>query len=103
MFNDRFGLTDAVLQGRKTMTRRIVGDRMTEDDIRAYFKGYIELADKAAPYKVGEVVAVAQSYKDLELSYIPHIDEPDFKTITKHAPKWGNPKSILKKSKIKQR
>ena len=65
MFNDRFGLTDAVLQGRKTMTRRIVGDRMTEDDIRAYFKGYTELADKAAPYKVGEVVAVAQSYKSI--------------------------------------
>ena len=65
MFNDRFGLTDAVLQGRKTMTRRIVGDRMTEDDIRSYFKGYTELADKAAPYKVGEVVAVAQSYKSI--------------------------------------
>ena len=54
-----------MLQGRKTMTRRIVGDRMTEADIRAYFKGYIELADKAAPYKVGEVVAVAQSYKSI--------------------------------------
>ena len=65
MFNDRFGLTDAVLQGRKTMTRRSVGDRMTDDDIRAYFKGYTELADKAAPYKVGEVVAVAQSYKSI--------------------------------------
>lgn len=24
MFNDRFGLTQAVLEGRKTMTRRIV-------------------------------------------------------------------------------
>lgn len=26
MFNDKYGLTDAVLQGRKTMTRRIVTD-----------------------------------------------------------------------------
>lgn len=63
MFNDKYGLTNAVLQGRKTMTRRIVGNRMTEDDIKAYLKGYTELADKAAHYKVGEVVAVAQSYE----------------------------------------
>lgn len=65
MFNDKYGLTDAVLQGHKTMTRRTVGNRMTDDDIKAYLKGYTELADKAAPYKIGEVVAVAQSYKDL--------------------------------------
>lgn len=63
MFSDRFGLTDAVLKGRKTMTRRLVGNHMTEDDIKAYLKGYTELADKAAPYKIGEVVAVAQSYE----------------------------------------
>lgn len=64
-FNDKYGLTNAVLQGTKTMTRRIVGNRMTEDDIKAYLKGYTELADKCAQYKIGEVVAVAQSYKDL--------------------------------------
>lgn len=63
MFNDKYGLTDAVLKGRKTMTRRIVGNRMTEDDIKAYLKGYTELADKAAHYKIDEVVAVAQSYE----------------------------------------
>ena len=65
MFSDKFGLTDDVLKGRKTMTRRIVGKRMTEDDIKAYLKGYTELANKCAQYKIGEVVAVAQSYKDL--------------------------------------
>lgn len=65
MFNDKYGLTAAVLQGRKTMTRRLVGKRMTEDDIKAYLKGYTELANKCAQYKIGEVVAVAQSYKDL--------------------------------------
>lgn len=63
-FCDKYGLTEAVLQGRKTMTRRIVGNRMTEDDIRAYLKGYTELANKCAPYKIGEVVAVAQCYED---------------------------------------
>ena len=25
MFNDRYGLTQAVIEGRKTMTRRIIG------------------------------------------------------------------------------
>lgn len=41
MFNDRHGLTAAVLSGRKTQTRR-----------------------NSCRYKVGEVVAIAQSYKD---------------------------------------
>lgn len=55
MFNDKYGLTDAVLQGRKTMTRRFVGNRMTDDDIKAYLKGYTELANECAPYKAGEI------------------------------------------------
>lgn len=70
MFNDKYGLTAAVLQGRKTMTRRIVGKRMTEDDIRAYLKGYTELANKCAQYKIGEVVAVAQPYKDIGKKFL---------------------------------
>lgn len=89
MFDDKYGLTDAVLQGRKTMTRRLVGNRMTKDDVEAYLKGYTELADKAASYKIGEVVAVAQSYKSIfeeSLNYaLPryhwlddHIDEKGF-------------------------
>ena len=65
MFNDKFGLTDAVLEGHMTMTRRVVGNRMTEGDIKAYLKGYTELANKCAPYKIGEVVAVAQNYHDV--------------------------------------
>ena len=31
MFNDRFGLTEAVLAGRKTMTRRIIGQYIEMD------------------------------------------------------------------------
>ena len=30
MFDDRFGLTQAVLEGRKTMTRRIVSEKLME-------------------------------------------------------------------------
>lgn len=70
MFNKPYGLQHAVECGYKTMTRRPVGKRMTEDDIRAYLKGYTELANKCAQYKIGEVVAVAQSYKDAGID--PH-------------------------------
>ena len=30
MFNDKFGLTQAVLDGRKTMTRRIVSEKLLD-------------------------------------------------------------------------
>lgn len=55
MFNDRYGLTQAVLDGRKTMTRRIVPDGTP--------LGNREETVKKSRYKVGEVVAVAQSYE----------------------------------------
>lgn len=84
MFNDKYGLTDAVLQGRKTMTRRVVGSRMTDDDIKAYLKGYTELAYKAAPYYIGEVVAVAQSYS----SFRPLISHND--DYSPSHPGWSN-------------
>ena len=57
MFNDRFGLTDAVLAGQKTMTRRIAKEL-------EHPKGFVESA-----YKVGDVVAVAQSYERIYLGF----------------------------------
>lgn len=58
MFNDRFGLTQSVLDGRKTQTRRIVPPSVIEK--------YAMLEDPTiiddARYDVGEVVAIAQSY-----------------------------------------
>ena len=65
MFNDKYGLTQAVLDGRKTMTRRI-----SEDQIRNSIfckSGYesIHGYEIKPKYKVGEVVAIAQSYKDI--------------------------------------
>ena len=68
MFSDKFGLTKAVLEGRKTMTRRIVNF----DRVPTLIPGRIaECCLKYAPYKVGEVVAVAQSYMDA--GYDPHM------------------------------
>ena len=57
MFNDRFCLTEAVLKGRKTMTRRIVPDGTP--------LGNWNETEKKLRYKVGEIIAVAQSYHEL--------------------------------------
>ncbi len=96
MFNDRYGLTDAVIEGRKTMTRRLVSDRLWEiwtnyDDFcnsviggiarggtsvsREYYHECDFFKDKCR-YKVGEVVAVAQCYNDVvreftDLAFVP--------------------------------
>lgn len=76
MFNDRYGLTQAVLEGRKTQTRRIAytagrmeGLTIRQDlegvnkDRACLFEGGILLAKSA--YKLGETIAIAQKYDDL--------------------------------------
>ena len=65
LFNEQYKLRTAVVEGKKTMTRRLVGDRMTPDDIAAYMKGYTEVANLCAPYKIDDVVAVAEPYKNI--------------------------------------
>ena len=77
MFNDKYGLTKAVLEGRKTQTRRI-GYQGT---FKRYFNcGFcLEGADKnklfindgnevvaKSNFKIGEEVAIAQRYIDLD-------------------------------------
>ncbi len=76
MFNDRYGLTQAVIEGRKTMTRRIMNNQsgnlagcvgFTKNGractyVRADFDNGIS---EDAPYAIGEIVAVAQSYRDV--------------------------------------
>lgn len=73
MFNDRYGLTHAVIKGRKTMTRRLIPDEFfgltwdTRGDTLVYENEYGDFIDvrrsKYTSYKVGEIVAVAQSYE----------------------------------------
>lgn len=60
MFNDKYGLTQAVLEGRKTMTRRVCKGEIP--------LGNWEETEKYATYHVGEVVAVAQNYRDVYLN-----------------------------------
>lgn len=93
MFNDGYGLTQAVLDGRKTQARRMLNPTMffqrletyegwSNEDISAWKRSCNRRLDEAqgdtlqqmldyalssSRYKVGEVVAVAQKYKDIAL------------------------------------
>lgn len=91
MFSDKFLLTQAVLEGRKTQTRRLIKCRKTfKGEWVAGFNIHIRPSDKKVvglpcmydadesefdggeilpKYRVGEVVAVAQSYKTLGYNY----------------------------------
>ena len=80
MFNDEFGLTQAVLDDLKTMTRRIfyIPDKLAPyldiDDTFDIADNCIIWKDKSdnirmtfePKYKVGEVIAIAQSYMDVD-------------------------------------
>ena len=89
IFNDKYGLTKAVLEGRKTQTRRVLNPTMffqrletfegwSKEDISAWKRsckrrlyeaqGYelqqmLDYALSSSRYKVGEEVAVAQPYR----------------------------------------
>lgn len=80
MFNDRFNLTKLVLEGKKTQTRRIEIDcnirfylynyegsypKIEDNKICIYSDDGYLLAYKKTRYKIGEEVAIAQSYKEL--------------------------------------
>lgn len=77
MFNDKYGLTQAVLKGRKTQTRRIAymqnGFVVFDDEdfqLKKLDNGQALLTLrnnrlKTANYKLGETIAIAQKYKDL--------------------------------------
>ena len=82
MFNDRYGLTAAVLLGRKTMTRRaakklnhpLVTD-ISEWGIDDKGKCYLTTTYSTGltevvypPYQIGEEIAIAQPYKDICLT-----------------------------------
>ena len=124
LFNDKYRLTQAVLEGRKTTTRRIVTDKklhywkcscpdmvivrvpesqkLKTDDDNTYFGIKDKISSEyycdtiTSPYKVGEVVAIAQSYMDVDLfhrkgknaAYLEYLDSilPELKL----SPGWGN-------------
>lgn len=91
MFNDRYGLTQAVLEGRKTQTRRILYPTMlfrrmktfegwSEEDIGSWkascmkrlyaaqgeeLQQMLDCALQHSRYKLGETIAIAKKYDDL--------------------------------------
>jgi hypothetical protein len=91
MFNDKYGLTKAVFEGRKTQTRRILNPTMLFQRLNTYegwekgdiadwkqsckdrlytakaegLKRMLDYALAHSPYKIGEKVAIAQKYTDL--------------------------------------
>ena len=118
MFSDKFGLTQAVLDGRKTMTRRIIKCPITfRGEWVAGFNIHRSPSDKKIvgfpcmydaderefdmgeilpKYELGEVVAIAQSYMDVDrfhrkgknAAYLEYLDSilPELKLY----PGWGN-------------
>lgn len=84
MFNDRYGLTQAVIEGRKTMTRRIVPTKTRLRHALAVIHDEPHGSEqeeylKSACYKVGEIVAVAQNYRSCGNYHVP-----------KEHPGWSN-------------
>lgn len=81
LFNDFYDLTQAVLDGRKTQTRRIVprsfftcthdildnNTLVCEDE----YGDWHDIRETRYALQVGEVVAVAQNYKDAGVEFVP--------------------------------
>lgn len=113
MFNDKYSLTQAVLDGRKTMTRRALTDRklhywkyscpdmvivkvpesnkIKPGDDNTYFGIKEKISDGyycdtiVSPYKVGEVVAIAQSYADCGNMPDCELDEDGYPIMPKRS------------------
>lgn len=112
MFNTNLGLERAVLNGTKTMTRRFVSKKtymkcleqthynfhntvsarvafdfekdLENPDFEKQFRN--ELLQHS-PYKLGERIAIAQSYRSIGITFGDYQD-PTFKK--KHVAQWGN-------------
>lgn len=84
MFNDKYGLTEAVLQKRKTQTRRLVvcpssfngqyvsGYRVCHNELGEWFTYLVDEDEREIEgsylkhsYDIGEEVAISQNYQDI--------------------------------------
>lgn len=87
MFNDKYGLTQAVLEGRKTQTRRIITD-CTGFRYSPFVKSGIEDNhgyELKPKYEVGEAIAIAQSYSDCGNMPDYGLDEDGFPIMPKRS------------------
>lgn len=115
MFNDKYGLTQAVLDGRKTVTRRVIPQSVLDsvDQFRVeYYNGtfdtltfkeciehmlYVERNLKI-PFHIQDEVAIAQSYMNCineNKSYLHKVYYPEF-GIKGRAPRGWNNKMFVR-------
>lgn len=109
MFSDKYGLTQAVLEGRKTMTRRSIVPPRTMEGKDVYGFAVVKYPRTNQPievmaldaygaqignilpkYKIGDVVAVAQNLRDM--GYDPRDTRHKSGAIwgLDHTPAWTN-------------
>ena len=88
MFNDKYGLTQAVLEGRKTQTRRTFLKHGEENLLHGITSEY--LISVKSRYKVGETVAIAQSYKDIHAEILREVGPWDLKREFRQSKGYAN-------------
>lgn len=102
LFNDKYGLTQAVLEGKKTQTRRIIKmPDYDEEYLNTAFDWDLResvIIDRYAKYKVGEVVAIAQSMCDVYAEFDMKYSGKDTKDLMK---KFGGSASFNNKMFVK--
>ena len=111
MFNEKYGLQRAAIDGTKPMTRRAVKENTIKDaevyvqKIHGTGHDFLDYLLEKAPYKVGEVVAIAQSYKDCgydgdaKCGWCYDENEEQTDVLYKDVPGWNN-KMFVKSSRM---
>lgn len=86
MFNDKYGLHNAVMEGKKTQTRRLIPNSVLEKADKYRVEYYNETFDALTlkeaieqlyfvekilklPYNIGDIVPIAQRYSDIVNEY----------------------------------
>lgn len=97
MFNDKYGLTEAVLKRRKTQTRRIIKGDFAEVVYLGYDGSWFgrtldgERVTLPKPqYEKGEVLAVAQALKSFQWPELPGTDWEAIINKLKRSKGWTN-------------
>lgn len=99
MFNDKYGLTEAVLAKRKTQTRRIIpsanhknrryegAPKLTNPDGTKSVLAQFSDKRVLSAYAINEVVAIAQAYKNIPK--FPQLSKQAVEEL-KQSPGWNN-------------
>ena len=102
MFNDRYHLTEAVLDGRKSMTRRLMPEpeiglqvRLNYDNTVGFNQGdgwYLAPRQFQPKFHVWETIAIAQAYKDLNWPKyaVTNVDMERTMAEIVNSPGWNN-------------